>query len=212
MPERERVTRMQAAVAKLVDGADMQVAELCELANPTEVEERIAVDDARDVPEQHAEAKTDQRDDEGVARRWTGDDAQRKRQRGEGDGGENGESEPDRAVHEKEEQQRRPERPEAERDARRCSAQAQRACDERPGQKQHERGGDQSQPQAHPVRRQKARHPEQGQRQQQDWRCPNAASDCPHGRSIRPPARAGRGPSRARNHGCAGACGAGFAV
>ena len=68
VPERERVTRMQTAVAKLVDGADMQVAELGELADTTEVEERIAVDDARDVPEQHAEAETDQRNDEGVAR------------------------------------------------------------------------------------------------------------------------------------------------
>ena len=43
---------MEPAVLELVDGAQVQVAELDELAHAREVEEAVAGDDARDVPEQ----------------------------------------------------------------------------------------------------------------------------------------------------------------
>jgi hypothetical protein len=55
VPERERVARMQAAVAELVDAAHVQVAEVDELANAPEMEERVAGDGARNVPQQRAE-------------------------------------------------------------------------------------------------------------------------------------------------------------
>src|SRR4051812_35833065 len=57
MPERERVTGMQTAVAELVDRPQRQPAEVGELANPREVEERVAADDPLDRPECDSEAE-----------------------------------------------------------------------------------------------------------------------------------------------------------
>ena len=66
MPERKRVARMQTAVAKLVDRADVEVAEGIELAHAAEVEEGVTVDDPGDVPEQDPEHEPGERDGQGV--------------------------------------------------------------------------------------------------------------------------------------------------
>ena len=66
VPERERVARMQTAVVKLVDRADVEVAEGIELAHAAEVEEGVTVDDPGDVPEQDPEHEPGERDGQGV--------------------------------------------------------------------------------------------------------------------------------------------------
>ena len=54
MPEREGVAGVEPAVRELVH-VEVEVAELDQLANPREVEEAVAADLARDVPEQQPE-------------------------------------------------------------------------------------------------------------------------------------------------------------
>ena len=54
LPERERVAGMEPAVLELVHRPQVQVAEREQLANAGEVEERVAVERARDLPDQHA--------------------------------------------------------------------------------------------------------------------------------------------------------------
>ncbi len=54
-PEREGVPGVEAAARELVDGAQVEVADVVEHADDVEVEEGIADDGARDLPEQQAE-------------------------------------------------------------------------------------------------------------------------------------------------------------
>ena len=79
MPERKRVAGMQAAVCELVHRADVQRAERVELAHAAEVEERIPVHDARDMPKRDPEEQADQRDGKRVPRERPGDETQRER-------------------------------------------------------------------------------------------------------------------------------------
>ena len=55
VPERKRVAGVQAAVAELVDRAERDRAEIVELADAAEVEERVSLWLAREVPEREAE-------------------------------------------------------------------------------------------------------------------------------------------------------------
>ena len=55
VPERERVAGMEAAVGELVRAAEGEVAEREELLDPREVEEAVAADVPRDVPQEEAE-------------------------------------------------------------------------------------------------------------------------------------------------------------
>ncbi len=62
VPEREGVAGVEAAVDELVDGAEMEVAELDELSHPGLVEERIAGHRAFDMPERETEHHPDDTD------------------------------------------------------------------------------------------------------------------------------------------------------
>ena len=64
VPQRERVAGVQPAVLELVDGAQVQVAELDELPHARLVEEAVAGDGALDVPEQPAEHDAPREPDE----------------------------------------------------------------------------------------------------------------------------------------------------
>ncbi len=55
VPEREGVARMQAAVGELIDRLERERVERLQLANARQMEEAVATDLARDVPQQHAE-------------------------------------------------------------------------------------------------------------------------------------------------------------
>ena len=55
VPEREGVAGMQAAVGELLDRLEREGVERLQLADARQVEEAVAADLARDVPEQHAE-------------------------------------------------------------------------------------------------------------------------------------------------------------
>src|SRR5207237_4007754 len=70
VPEGERVAGMQAAVLELVDGAQMQVAEVDELAHPREVEEAVTGDDAGHVPQRDADSHPAGEDEAAAARTW----------------------------------------------------------------------------------------------------------------------------------------------
>jgi hypothetical protein len=72
---------METPVAELVHGAQVEVAELHELADPSQVEERVAVDGPGDVPQQDAQHEPGEGDRERVPRRRPGHDPERERQR-----------------------------------------------------------------------------------------------------------------------------------
>jgi len=104
VPERERVAGVQPAVRELVDRPDVQRAERVQLPDAAEVEERVAVHDARDVPEHGAEHEPCQRRRDarpGAAARRR---LQRERKRGERDTPEHGQRDPDRRVHQEDDE------------------------------------------------------------------------------------------------------------
>src|SRR5207247_9762496 len=88
----------------------MQVPERIELLHAPEVEQRVAADDARHVPQRYTERESEERDRQRVPRRRSRDNAERKRQGDEADDGEHDERQEDRAMHDKDEEQRGPER------------------------------------------------------------------------------------------------------
>src|SRR5439155_19533096 len=55
VPERERVTGVQATVPELVDGAERERAEVVELAHPAEMEEPVALHGPGQMPERDPE-------------------------------------------------------------------------------------------------------------------------------------------------------------
>ena len=55
VPEREGVAGMRAAVGELLDRLEREGVERLQLADARQVEEAVAADLARDVPQQHAE-------------------------------------------------------------------------------------------------------------------------------------------------------------
>ena len=60
VPERERIARVQAAVLELVHGAQRERAEVVELPDAPEVEERVALDDTLEAPERDPERQADE--------------------------------------------------------------------------------------------------------------------------------------------------------
>ncbi len=62
VPERERVSRVEARVGELVDPPEREVAELEQLAGPGEVEEPVTADLPGDRPEEQAEHGASGRD------------------------------------------------------------------------------------------------------------------------------------------------------
>ena len=186
MPERERVAGMQAAVDELVHRADVQVAERVELLHAAEVEERVALDRHR----RHATARrrTAARRERrracptpaGPRRRATRTGARRARRRRA------------RTARARSSVCTRNTASSAGASTRepphRCrgrAAQPQRPRDERARDEQHERRGDESQPEPDALRGEQPRHPEERQRKQEDRSGSNAPTECPHARSIR---------------------------
>jgi len=98
----------------------------------------VAAEDTRHMPERDSEREPQERHDERVPGGRPRDDTERERKRNDADDAEHGECEQDRAVHDEDEQERRPERPEPPRDGRRGTAQVQGPRYERARQQQHE--------------------------------------------------------------------------
>ena len=139
VPERKRVAGMEAAVLELVDRAQVQVAEVDELAHAGEVEEPVAGDDPRDVPEERAEH--DSAGEDGGSAAKTAEDGpppKRRNQRRDADHCEHTERERDRAVHGEDERPRGEDRGQPPRNRCRRRPLPERARDEPAGQ-QHDR-------------------------------------------------------------------------
>src|SRR5205823_3310291 len=117
----------------------MQRSELVELPDTTEVEERVAVNDAGDVPESDSEREPEEGHPERVPGGRSRRDAQRERQRRDTDPREHDQRDPDRRVNEEDDEQRRNERRQRPGNGRRGAAQPQRTGDERARKEQDER-------------------------------------------------------------------------
>ena len=148
VPERERVPRMQPAVDELVDRADVQRPECVELPHAPEVEQRVPVDDAGDAPERDPEEETRRRDRDRVPGRRTIDHAPGERRGGQGDRGEHDERDPDARVRDEDDDEREGQRGQRPGDGGCRASHAQRSRDERAGHEEHERRGNQPQPQS----------------------------------------------------------------
>src|SRR5439155_18162918 len=115
VPERERVAGVQTAVLELVDGAEVEVAELDELADTCKVEEPVAADDARHVPERDPEPEPAGEHQRTAARpRHAQRPAKPCTEREGPDHAEEPEREHDVAVHREDDSPRGEDRPEAE--------------------------------------------------------------------------------------------------
>jgi hypothetical protein len=73
VPERERIARVQPAVGELVDGPERERAEVAELADPPEVEERVALHEPLEAPERDPEADARECSGTGAASPGRGD-------------------------------------------------------------------------------------------------------------------------------------------
>ena len=153
VPERERVTGMQTAVRELVHRADVQRAERVELAHAAEMEKRIPVHDAGDVPQHDPQHEPEQGDHQRVPGGRAGDDAKRERQRCERDDAEHDERDPDRGVHEEDDGECERQRRERPPDRDRRAAQPERTGDEGAGEQEQERRGHEAQPESSAMRR-----------------------------------------------------------
>ena len=144
VPEREGVARVQAAVLELVEGAEVEVAELDELADAREVEEAVAGDDARDVPQGDAEGGTADEDERAAARpRHVDRTPDAGGERDDADGREHPEGERDVPVDCEDDGPGDEDGGQAEHERRRCRAPARRTRDQGAGQEHHRgRGGE----------------------------------------------------------------------
>jgi len=68
---------MKPAVGELVHRADVQIAERVELLHPAEMEERVAADHTRHVPERDSEGEPEKRNRQRVPRGRARDDTER---------------------------------------------------------------------------------------------------------------------------------------
>ena len=135
VPERERIARVQPAVAVLVQGAQRERAEVVELPDPAEMEERIAAI-RRDPPERDPGGEPEQEHAERPRGEPWGRATRGERRGDQRDGAEHGEREPDRAVHREHQRHSDEERRQAPDENRREPFQPQRPRDDRAGNQQ----------------------------------------------------------------------------
>ena len=158
VPERERVSRMEPAVLELVHRAQRERAEVVELPDAAEVEERVAVDDALDPPEERAEHDSREHDRASSGQGLVAaPPPPRERKRHHARGEDEREREAERCVH----RERERERPRDERarpgEGGSGAPPAERARDEAAGEQEHERRGREAKPQSDPLPRQEPR-------------------------------------------------------
>ena len=165
MPEREGITRVEAAVAELVQAAQRDRAEVGELAHPAEVEERVAAE-RRDPPERDARCETEREHAESPGRDADRHLPQRERGRCETGSAEHSQREPDRAVQCEHQCHPGEERGEAPHERRREAVEPQRPGDQRPRQQQARRRRREPQPEPRAGRGHEPREPEQRRRRE----------------------------------------------
>ena len=153
VPERERVPGMEAAVLELVHRAERERSEVVELANPSEVEDRVAMDDALDPPQQSAEHRADE-DDCAVGGRAVAARSPPKRERQRRGAGAQIETErePDRTVHRERQGERTRDERDRPRERRGRTAAPERTGHEHAGKEQHARSERQTEPEDHSAR------------------------------------------------------------